>query len=449
MRSWLRLLLFRVVGGGLGVAALLGSAGPETSPRVVDAWPASPFEVYIWFDRPIGNDIVQAAVGRTIAFDTRRPNVASPTPRGAQPDAQGSIRVAAARLADEGKTLILTTDPHSRAATYTLRLPRQGSAPIVAEYDLSGVEVAWGEGKEGASPFYVGRWTALSPAPVAEGRRTLSTERSAGRLKAKGKLSLSTLVRLPKGPLIVRVTASAPIEATLGGEEPVAPEALDAAAAPAGQSAVFRVESTGEPMLLLLSIKTGGPTDKPMSARMVVRRDGTSKGETDVRPDQFLLPWTPAEPPPAPPLENVPNLAGGDPIKGRAVFMGAEAKCSTCHKVRGEGTEIGPDLSPLVGRDRTEVYRDLYAPSARIHPNYVSYTVALKSGRVLVGTVRAEGADAVRVTDAEAKVSTLKRSEIEEFRPSATSIMPVGLVGAIGDERLCDLIAFLTSPPAK
>jgi putative heme-binding domain-containing protein len=82
-----------------------------------------------------------------------------------------------------------------------------------------------------------------------------------------------------------------------------------------------------------------------------------------------------------------------------------------------------------------------------IRPDYVPYTVALKDGRVVVGIVRAEGAGAVRVTDTDAKTTLVRRAEIEELRPSATSIMPVGLAGAIGEANLRDLVAFLTAAP--
>ena len=83
---------------------------------------------------------------------------------------------------------------------------------------------------------------------------------------------------------------------------------------------------------------------------------------------------------------------------------------------------------------------------ARVYPYFVPYTVALKDGRVLVGTVRAEGASAIKVTDTEAKAIVVPRADVEDVRPSATSIMPVGLAGAIGEARLRDLVAFLTSP---
>jgi putative heme-binding domain-containing protein len=117
--------------------------------------------------------------------------------------------------------------------------------------------------------------------------------------------------------------------------------------------------------------------------------------------------------------------------------------------VRGQGGDVGPDLSDLFKSDRASVYRDIAEPSAVIRPEYISYTVALKDGRVAVGIVRAEGADAIRVSDTEAKTIVIPRADIEELRPSATSIMPVGLAGAIGEAGMRDLIAYLTTPPAS
>jgi putative heme-binding domain-containing protein len=162
--------------------------------------------------------------------------------------------------------------------------------------------------------------------------------------------------------------------------------------------------------------------------------------------DMLVLPWVPAAPPAPAPFTNVPTLDGGDVARGAVVFKSMDAKCATCHKVRGEGENVGPDLTNLAGGDRLAVYRDIAEPSARIHPDYVPYTVAMKDGRILVGTVRAKGADMLTVTDTEAKVTVIPRADVEELRPSATSIMPVGLVGAIGEERLRDLLAFLTAP---
>src|SRR5262245_15054084 len=41
---------------------------------------------------------------------------------------------------------------------------------------------------------------------------------------------------------------------------------------------------------------------------------------------------------------------GGDPKRGKAVYLSAAAKCATCHKVHGQGAEVGPDLSQVGGK---------------------------------------------------------------------------------------------------
>ena len=63
-----------------------------------------------------------------------------------------------------------------------------------------------------------------------------------------------------------------------------------------------------------------------------------------------------------------------------------------------------------------------------IEPDYTTYTVATRDGQVLSGVVRAEGADAIRVTDTNAKSTTVRRDKVQEIRPSATSIMPPDLL---------------------
>jgi hypothetical protein len=52
----------------------------------------------------------------------------------------------------------------------------------------------------------------------------------------------------------------------------------------------------------------------------------------------------------------------------------------------------------------------------------------------------------LKVGDIDAKQTVIPRVEVEEIRPSASSIMPVGLLGALGEEGTRDLLAYLTAP---
>jgi putative heme-binding domain-containing protein len=166
--------------------------------------------------------------------------------------------------------------------------------------------------------------------------------------------------------------------------------------------------------------------------------------------EMLLLPWAPLKPAgSASDTVRVPDLSSGDVARGQALFFGEQARCSQCHAFRGRGGSVGPDLSDVARKGKQQIYRDIAAPSTEMAPEYVPYTVATRDGRVLAGLVRAEGADAIRITDTSAKATTLRRDEIDQIRPSATSIMPVGLAGGLGEANLRDLIAFLTSRGGK
>ena len=159
-----------------------------------------------------------------------------------------------------------------------------------------------------------------------------------------------------------------------------------------------------------------------------------------------MLPWVPItlDSATAAPLV-VPDLAGGDPARGQTLFFGDQARCSQCHIFRGQGGKVGPDLTDIGVKGRAEIYRSIAAPSAAIEPAYTSYTVATKDGQVVVGVVRAEGIETIKVTDTNARATIIPRKQIEQIRPSATSVMPVGLTGALGTDAIRDLIAYLSS----
>jgi putative heme-binding domain-containing protein len=167
-----------------------------------------------------------------------------------------------------------------------------------------------------------------------------------------------------------------------------------------------------------------------------------------VERNELLLPWAPDVPPPSPASEEKPPpLKGGDPVLGREVFLSKEANCAACHRFGGAGNAIGPDLSNLNGKDLAWVFEQLVNPSSRVAPEFQSYTIVKQDGQVLSGLVRTLGFDQVRVISADATETSLARSEIEEMRPSATSIMPVGLGGVLGPERLRNLISYLRTSP--
>ena len=426
------------------------------APQPVVAWAAGPMEARVAFDRPIAPEVAAVLVGRPIVFGEHvraadRFEAHKPPYEAVKRQREaltGKLQITSARLIDGGRTLALATDPHPWDVTYALTLPGVGpggrevtGAAIDLDYNLSGVAATWQPDRAG-DPGWAGWW----PHPDTTVARAL-TAGSAGHdqcfamLERAGRLSIRAEVRLPAGRATLRVESSVPVEARLGETT-----ARSSPTSEGRERAEVAVDSSGGPVALVVSLSTGVGGRAP--DLLVAYRAGADPTERPVPPDRFRLPWSPAvvSSPPAPTGPR-PELADGDPRRGEAVFTSEQARCSACHKVRGKGGEVGPDLSNLVHRDAASVYRDIAEPDATIHPDYVPYTIALKDGRVLTGLVRSEGDAALRVTGTDARAVVVGRDEVEELRPSATSIMPTGLARELGEAKVRDLLAYLLTKP--
>lgn len=406
--------------GWLAVAVLVGMAGElraAEGPKAVAAWPAGLMEVRMAFDAPADPALAKAVLSSRIKFGQADPK--------AQATTEGALNIAAARLDDGGRTLVLVTDPHPRESTYRLRLPTNPVQEVT--YTLGGVEATWAKDAD-AQP----EWTGWLPGYDLAAARTILGQSATHEklwilLESPGRLTLRSFASLPQGQGSLDLAGKGLLEGVYGSS--------NAEVAQDNTKASLAYESTGETQELAVTLATG-----PGAALSL-----TLKGKP-LAQSSLSLPWAPP-PVNGPAFTDPPAalLTGGDWAKGQAVFKGQQAKCANCHRVRGEGGTIGPDLTGLVGRDRAWVYRNIAEPSAAIHPDYVSWTVALKDGRVAMGVVRARGSEAIVVSDTDAKVSEFSRQDIEEIRPSGSSIMPVGLLGAIGEQGVKDLLKYLTS----
>jgi putative heme-binding domain-containing protein len=424
------------------------AASPEVDfPRPVAVWPSGPLDLVLSFPRSITPAMADSLVGRSISYRESRP---ATTGRESSERPLGTLRIAGARLADSGRTLVLSTDPHPRAARYRIHLgPDVGGIDV--DYDLSGAEAAWSKSDEKgdapAAPEWTGWWPTLNFAEAKKQTQGSSVhERGFSLCDQPGRLVISCQVVLPAGEMDFRLEARSSIsEATLGDAQ--AEEPAEDAGKSNGQI-LFTVQSRGEPLFLTFTVETGPKSRPSLSAVYRVGKEGPFRA---IDRDRLFLPWAPvavgptAEQAPA----AVPDLDGGDRRRGSEVFFGDRAKCSQCHAFAGRGGNVGPDLSEIRTKGRLHVYQSIAAPSAEIAPDYIPYTVAARDGRVVAGLVKAEGPDAIRVTDTNARTNTLKRDEIDQIRPSGTSIMPVGLAGAVGPADMKDLIAYLMSGPAE
>ncbi len=146
-------------------------------------------------------------------------------------------------------------------------------------------------------------------------------------------------------------------------------------------------------------------------------------------------------------LDNLARtLPVGDPERGKAVFYGTKAICTTCHAAQGAGERIGPDLTKI-GSVRTprDLLEAIVAPSASIARGYESTTVTTTDGRTHRGLLRRETAEALYLFTAERAEIRIARSLIETIEPDRVSIMPQGIDTQLTRQELADLIAFLAA----
>jgi putative membrane-bound dehydrogenase-like protein len=138
--------------------------------------------------------------------------------------------------------------------------------------------------------------------------------------------------------------------------------------------------------------------------------------------------------------------AGGDPARGRQVFLGKKAGCTACHMVSGQGAKVGPDLSKIgsirTGRDLLEA---VVFPSATFARGFEPFRVRTKDGGVHDGLIARETADAIYLFTAERQEKRIARDAVEAILQGKLSIMPQGLDAQLTREELRDLIGFLLS----
>ncbi len=138
-------------------------------------------------------------------------------------------------------------------------------------------------------------------------------------------------------------------------------------------------------------------------------------------------------------LLSVDAARPSDLSRGRMLFNRA---CVQCHKLYGEGGEIGPDITGSNRNNLDYLLTNLLDPNAEIPNDYRTTILRTKDNRVLVGVIRrSEGQSVTIATPAE--VVTLAKRDVATIDPQSFSMMPEGLVLALKDDELRDLVAYL------
>jgi len=132
----------------------------------------------------------------------------------------------------------------------------------------------------------------------------------------------------------------------------------------------------------------------------------------------------------------------GDLARGKEVY---EVSCLVCHKFNGEGGMVGPDLTGIHSRDRSDILLEILDPNRSVEDNYRLWNATLKDGTTYSGRLEAETQTTVEILDVAAQKHVLQRADIESLEVSQYSIMPTGFE-ALPEDDLKALVEYLAQP---
>ena len=145
-------------------------------------------------------------------------------------------------------------------------------------------------------------------------------------------------------------------------------------------------------------------------------------------------------------MKTLIHTSAGDPFAGQRVFAKV---CGQCHKIYGEGQEVGPDITSNGRNDFEQLLSNVFDPSLVIGAAYQATTVATEDGRILTGLLAEDNAQRIVLKVQGGKSEIIPRSQVAEFKISSLSLMPEDVEKQLTDKEWADLFSFLTldKPP--
>lgn len=136
----------------------------------------------------------------------------------------------------------------------------------------------------------------------------------------------------------------------------------------------------------------------------------------------------------------------GDAVQGRIVYRRV---CGQCHKLHGEGQEVGPDITANGRNSFEQLLSNVFDPSLVIGASYRAHTVNTADGRVITGLLAVDEPERIVLKVQGGKLETIARADIDEMEASKLSLMPEDLERQLKPHELIDLFAYITldKPP--
>ncbi len=130
----------------------------------------------------------------------------------------------------------------------------------------------------------------------------------------------------------------------------------------------------------------------------------------------------------------------GDATAGAVVYA---KRCSVCHRLRGAGHEVGPNLASLTDYSPQSLLTAMLDPNRAVEAKYLDYIAVTTSGLTYTGMLANETGNSVTLMGQEGKQQTILRTDLDVLQATGKSLMPEGIEKDVSPQDVANVIAYL------
>jgi putative membrane-bound dehydrogenase-like protein len=132
----------------------------------------------------------------------------------------------------------------------------------------------------------------------------------------------------------------------------------------------------------------------------------------------------------------------GNADHGKTIYL---ERCSSCHRLAGQGFAVGPDLVTVRQSGKEKILVNILDPNREVAPNYIGFEIETKDGESTTGIIANEATSTVTLRQALGNSVVISRGDIRHMRSLGQSIMPEGLEQGLKAQDFADLLEFVTT----
>ncbi|MFP6762587.1 MAG: hypothetical protein VB858_03180, partial [Planctomycetaceae bacterium] len=134
----------------------------------------------------------------------------------------------------------------------------------------------------------------------------------------------------------------------------------------------------------------------------------------------------------------------GEAGRGRLIFYSDGARCRNCHDLDDAAKSTGPTLTEIRKKykRRTELLQHILRPSLKVDDQFAMWVVITQAGQVHSGLIASQTDDEVVLKTDGRKTVRIARTEIDDMRKSAKSLMPEAILSDLTAQEAADLLAW-------